>query len=492
MTTSRIPEGKLGMRSETTRDMRARVWRATWAILLGAVLSGCATTHVAGSHSVTGPTQQHAGPTPTICCIVQGKRQRDLANELNTRIDKCVLPGAVKLTIIEVDEHSGLIQRRSNADENKLLAQCCREVAGNQFFVNSTPHFAVFDKLGILRKENGSASEIVTQAAALSRQDISPPAPKSTPTGKQVAKVETAKEKAERKAADQMAHSNTQPSAASRRNAIYPKATTLQSIETQRINELSLGELHIGDDCFLKDDYAGAELHYLRAIALTEAWCRRFYGPEPGAGIKPTKTPDDVLQRFQSIRATTHQSSVDNLIRSGHKPDPNRDYSAGYSVLLTAATTVHLLGVIQDWRGAYGQGDRLFRAEIPINLDAGLVHYPFSKNRKDKNMTGIYKQLLSNVLSKFGPRHQYTATRLEELAAFYMPSSQGKDTVNGLSQDWVPRYKHIQGLLEQAIAIRQEVDAAYDPAVLKHDLSRLRATESRLHDAEERERRRSS
>ncbi|MBX9721623.1 MAG: hypothetical protein K2X81_09530, partial [Candidatus Obscuribacterales bacterium] len=146
----------------TMNMMICMVTQVVCVLLLCEFASSCASQPV---------EEVHYGPRPTVYCMVQGKRQRALADEISAKINKSVPPGAVKITIIEIDQDSGIIEHRSNKDENDVLSQCCRAIDGGKFFLGVSPCFAVCDKFGKLKIDNGQPAQVVSLATALSRQE---------------------------------------------------------------------------------------------------------------------------------------------------------------------------------------------------------------------------------------------------------------------------------------------------------------------------------
>jgi hypothetical protein len=233
----------------------------------------------------------------------------------------------------------------------------------------------------------------------------------------------------------------------------------------------------LGDQCFFKGDYAGAESYYLRSISVCEAENRRIYGREEEPTILPAKTADDAVQRYKSIKSLTVDAH------------PN----SGYSIVIDAAKTLHFLALIEDLKGSYAEGDRLFRAAYRRHMfasDESCPPFPpsFGPDVNVEYAENGYKQMLSKVVSKFGSASPYAATRLEQLAMFYDSQPQWafsegveqgvKYTQERLKQE-IARYPYteeraqkVQTLLQQAISIRQNVKTAYDPEVLEHDIRR--------------------
>ncbi len=485
--------------------MMSRLTRVLWVILLCVITSGCAAQHV---------EEVNYGPRPTVYCMIQGKRQRDLADEISAKINKSVPPGAVKITLIETSQDSGIIEHRSDQSENEVLAQCCRKIDGGRFFLDVSPRFAVCDKFGKLKMDNGQAVQIVSLATALTHQD-SKQALASSARATQLnapAKMEkTTKKPSEistvAKPTNEIIHSDAAPPAvsdaqdiASIRSLIAEKITfPAVNISTQRtmpypnVSGKDLGQLGavkeklppdssqnfqgtlqiLGDQCFFKGDYSGAQTYYLRSISVAEAVARRIYGNEEEPTIQPAKTANDAVRLYKSIKAIT----VDT--------HPN----GAYTIVMNAAQTLHFLALVEDLKGAYPEGDLLFReAYRQYNGQANCPPFPpsFGPDAGVAYAENAYRQLLSIVVSKFGPQSAYASTRLEQLSlslheqpqwAYSAGVEKGAKYTKQRIKDEMAQYpyteerrKKVQLALRQAIKIRQKVKEAYDPVVMQYDI----------------------
>ncbi len=482
--------------------------RILLGILLSAMMSGCAAQHV---------EEVNNGPRPTVYCMVQGKRQRDLADEISAKINKSVSPGAVKITIIEIGQDSGIIEQRNNKEENDVLSQCCQKIDGGKFFLGVTPRFAVCDKYGKLKIDNGQAAQVVSLATALSRPDSGQTIASSTrPTqANDVSKLlTTTKQAGDNSVAEKVTDKSTQTVAAPpavfdaqdiasiRSLATEKSAVSGENVATRRtmpypnVSGNNLGQIGavkeklppdsgehfqgtlqiLGDQCFFKGDYSGARTYYLRSISVEEAVARRIYGEEKEPTIQPAKTANDAVQLYKSIKAVT----VDK--------QPN----GAYTIVMNAAQTLHFLALVEDLQGAYPEADQLFRAAYrQYNGQANCPPFPpsFGPDAGVAYAENAYRQLLSTVVSKFGPQSAYASTRLEQLSiclhqqpqwAYSAAVEKGATYTKQRIKDEMAqnpyteeRRQKVQLALRQAIKIRQLVKEANDPDVLHYDIAVL-------------------
>jgi tetratricopeptide (TPR) repeat protein len=212
--------------------------------------------------------------------------------------------------------------------------------------------------------------------------------------------------------------------------------------------EYSSVSISKGDACLFKGDYDNAQSYYFQELADFEADIAK---PMKKSRLPVPKTTDEAIQQFEAIQGQLPVAEISYCVDRSRRG---------------AAATLRQLALIEDKKGNFSQGDRLFKTAYIDFLEP--VYYGASSGTigpAPPDMRPIYGQILAQVKAKFGTQSPYFATFLEQLATQYPIDDHPEKTID---------------LYKQAIKIRQTVPTAHDSRILELDQKFLQYEMSNL------------